>query len=205
MTRRLLSIVGIFALVAVACGDSDDGDTSSSSTSTGSGGSASSTTSSTTPEATTSTHRTFITERSCHEGSSEATFDDAGGVYATLLTDIDPAAPSLSFDVVQWLVGEDADDAWHEEYPDDPDGPPNGYFIKNENPTVRTAPVADDVVVRLVRLDEDADADLDPGTFAELPDYLAGQPDQNGSIAHTPYWLAFEGGEITGICEQFTP
>lgn len=205
MTRRLLSIVGILALVAGACGDSDGADTSSASTSTSSAGSGSPTTSSTTVASTTSTQGTFVTERSCHEGSSEATFDDEAGVYATLLTDIDPAAPSLSFDVVQWLVGEDATDAWQEEYPDDPNGPPNGYFIENENPTVRTAPVADDVVVRLVRLDEDADADLDPGTFAELPDYLAGQPDQNGAISHTPYWLAFEAGEITGICEQFTP
>lgn len=205
MTRRLLSIVGVIALVAVACGDSGAPDPSSAATSTSAIDPDSSTTSSSAAETTTSTPATFVTERSCHDGSSEAAFDDQRGVYATLLTGIDPAAPSLSFDVVQWLVGEDATDAWHEEYPDDPDGPPNGYFIKNENSAVRTAPVADDVVVRLVNLDEDADADLDPGTFAELPDYLAEQPDQNGSISHTPYWLAFEAGEIVGICEQFTP
>lgn len=163
------------------------------------------TTSSTAAETTTSTGTNLVIASSCHEGSSEATFDGQSGVYAAFLSDIDPAAPSLSFDVVQWLVGQDATDAWHEEYPDDPEGPPNGTFIRNENPAVRTAPVAADVVVRLVRIDEDADADLDPGTFDELPAYLAGQPSGDGYISPNPYWLTFDAGEIIGVCEQFRP
>lgn len=78
------------ALVAVACGGSD-AETSSSSTSTTSPDSGSSTTSGNAAEPTTSSDPTFVIADFCHDGSSDATFDDSGGVYATLLTAIDPA------------------------------------------------------------------------------------------------------------------
>ena len=74
-------------------------------------------------------------------------------------------------------------DAYHAEYPDDPLGPPNDYWILNVNPRLRTLPVSDDVTVNLVRLAEDGDADLDPGTWEELPDYLSAyQPPEDDRL-----------------------
>jgi hypothetical protein len=77
----------------------------------------------------------------------------------------DPGTPSVSFDVVQWLSGQDAVDDYHLEFPDDPDGPPNDYRVRNGNPLVRTAPVAADAIVWLVRLSEEASADISLGTL----------------------------------------
>jgi len=126
-------------------------------------------------------------------------FDDAAGTYAANITEVDSASPSVSFDVVQWLSGQDAIDAYHEDNPSDPDGPPNDYYIVNDSEQVRTAPIADDATVWLVRLATDSDAAVDPGTVEELPGYL------DAGFESDVYWLTFDDGEVTEICEQYRP
>ena len=130
--------------------------------------------------------------------SSPAVFDDDTGTYAATILAFDGSTSRLEFDVVQWLSGQDADDAWHEEYPDDPDGPPNDYFILNDNPLVREASVAEGADVRLVRLETDGSADVTAGTLAEFPAYLA-------TTQLSTYWLTFDAGVVTAICEQYRP
>lgn len=125
-------------------------------------------------------------------------FDDQG-IYAATITSVDPDSRSLSFDVVQWLSGQDAIDDYHDEYPDDPDGPPNDFRVRNDNPTIRTAPVADDARIRLVQLSVDQSADVSNGTLDELPDYLV------EGFSSTTWWLTFDSGSIVEICEQYVP
>lgn len=203
---RLVTLLAALALASTACSDADS-----------TGGEAAPDATTTTVESTTSTAAVPepTTEEStttsppplasCHDGSSDGVFDEGGGTFATLLTGLDLDAGTISFDVVQWYVGRDATEAWQDEYPDDPHGPPNDYFVRNDNPAVRTAPIASDVTVFLVRMLEDQDADLDPGTLDELPDYLASQPGDEGYLSHNHYWLTFSDGTIERICEQFTP
>ena len=203
--KRLVTLVAVVVLTTGACSDggpADEQDTADTTSSTVERTTSAAAAVETTGATTTSTTAPPAT---CHDGSSDGVFDDADGTYATLLAELDPDAGTISFDVVQWYVGQDATDAWQDEYPDDPDGPPNDYFVRNDNPAVRTAPIASDPTVYLVRMLEDQDADLDPGTLDELPDYLASQPGDDGYVSHNHYWLSFSEGSVDRICEQFTP
>jgi hypothetical protein len=202
--RRLVAVVLLLSVAASACGDggsepASEGASTSSSTS--------STTTTTTPSASSTTSATSPPDESCSGGrSSPSTFDAAGGRYAVILRSLDVDERMIGFDVIQFLLGDDAVDAYHEDFPEDPEGPPNDYYIVNDNPLVRQAPVDPDVLVRLVRLQEDGSADLDPGTFEELPGYLtAYQLDDPPQLSYNPFWLTLEDGSVTEICEQYVP
>jgi len=131
--------------------------------------------------------------------NSPATFDSGDRTYATYLTDFDARASSLSFDIVQQLVGDDADEAYRTVYPDESEAP-NGAFTVNENDRVRSAVVRPDADVWLVRLRTDGDAGITRGTLGELPSYLA-----NDDPDITLYWVTFESGQVVEICEQYHP
>ena len=133
------------------------------------------------------------------DGSSPSTFDAAAGTYAARIAAVDPAARSISFDVVQWLVGPDAVAAFQQDNPGETEGPPNDYYVVNLNDEVRTAPVGENANVLLVRLAEDSSVGVSAGTVAELPAYLA------AGFPEDIYWLSFGGGQVIEICEQYRP
>jgi len=118
----------------------------------------------------------------------------ADGRHFAELIAVDPGG-RVTFDVMQWLSGEAAKRAWQEENPQDPDGPPNDYFIINDNPAVRTMTVSDDVRVELVDMNNVPRGVAVP--FAELSVAMA----QN----HTLFWLTITNGKIAAIEEQYTP
>ncbi len=193
---RRLATIALLAVVVAGCGDDDSGDVAPTTAPTATTAPSPTGTSPTTGGATTTV---TIDAADCAPAtvSSPATFDGSGfGVYATLLTSVDTAGRTVGFDIVQWLVGEEAVAAYEVET-GDPGGPPNDYMVVNENEQVREAPVAEDVLVRLVRLSEDSDADLDDAAFEELETYAATTP----SI----YWLTIDAGTVVAVCEQFVP
>ncbi len=187
-----------------ACGGDDDPDSTASTTAS---------TPTADDDATTTSAATSPTSTGSVPPASATTPDGTpldleDGRHPVFLTSVDVAARTLGFDVVQFLTGQEAIDAWQAAYPDDPEGPPNDYFIVNENPRLRTAPVAGDATVMLVRLSEDSDADLDPGTFDELPAYLAlsaPAPGDGSALSYSPFWLTIDAGAITGVEEQYVP
>lgn len=191
------------AIGLLACGGDDDRDAADTS-STATRDSSTTTDAATTASMASSTTTTSPDDQlavACpapFASSSHAQFDDAAGTYAATVESVDAAAQTVSFDVVQWLVGQDAVDAYHQDHPDDPEGPPNDYYVVNVNQTVRTAPIGDDATVALVRLHDDGNADVGPGTVDELPSYL-------GVTSMRIWWLTFDDGQISGICEQYTP
>jgi hypothetical protein len=126
------------------------------------------------------------------------------GRHPVLLTGIDVVGRSVEFDLIQFLTGDEAIAAWDEAHPDDPGGPPNDYFIINDNPRLRRLPVADDVVVTVL----DWDGGFQPFVvaFADLPAELAGRPIvDGGGLGANPFWLTVDDGMITAIEEQYTP
>ncbi len=127
------------------------------------------------------------------------------GRYAARLCGVDVQGRTVDLDLVAWLTGRAARAIWAAEHPDDPRGPPNDYLVVDEDPSRWRAPVSPDVEVRLVRLAEDADADLDPGTFDELPAYLADATPRGYRCALAPYWLTFRDGAVARIEEQYVP
>jgi hypothetical protein len=137
--------------------------------------------------------------------STEPDLEPSDGTYAVTVLGMSGTAPaelSLDFDVVQWLTGEPAVEAYMAAHPEDPDaadGPPNDYFVLNEHEAMTSAPFAPDADVWLVRLARTGSADVEPGAVDELSEYLT-----TGS-GGGPYWLTFAAGTIVGVCEQYRP
>lgn len=129
-------------------------------------------------------------------GNSPATFDPNAGTYVVELESI--LTDEVAFIVNQWLVGQDAQQAYDLANPGFSDAVPGNHFIARIDPELRTARVSDDVRVLLVRLASDGDPAVSSGTFDELADYLT-------RTSEHPYWLTITNGVITEICEQHTP
>lgn len=147
--------------------------------------------------------------RGSSTGSSTGTVLE-DGKHTVFITDADVEGAELTFDLVQFLTGDEADKAWQEAYPDDPeDTPPNDYFIVNSNLRLRTMPVADGVTVTLVHLQSDSNSGSEPGTFEELPEYLADSGGlakmRDGERSGSPYEIKVADGEIVRIDERFVP
>jgi hypothetical protein len=130
----------------------------------------------------------------------EAT-DLEDGRHPAYITALDVDAGTVEVDVIQFLTGEEARVAYEQET-GDPGGPPNDYYIKNENSRLRTLPVAADVRVTVV----DPGADSRPSTFGDLPALFATRfvPD-GGRLTSNPFWLTLEDGTVTAMEEQYLP
>lgn len=120
------------------------------------------------------------------------------GRHPAYITELDAAARSVTFDVIQVLTGQEAIDAYRRENPDDPGGPPNDYYIVNSIPRLRTGNLETEAAIRLVKLGEDSDADLDEATLQELTAYL-----EHREPSTVVFWLTVAGGRITAIEEQY--
>lgn len=144
------------------------------------------------PDSTTTTGASTGTTAAGGEGTT----DLEDGEHPVFVTAVDVEGRTLTVDVVQFLTGEEAAAAYEAET-GETGGPPNDYFIVNENDRLRTLPVADDVDVQLVRLAEDGDAASGPGTFDELATYDA--------TTTSPFWLTLDGGVVVTIEEQYVP
>ena len=193
VVRRAVVVALLLGAVAVAAGCSsgdDDDDT------------ASATTTSTTTTTTTST--TSAAKTDCWDvapKSSPATFDDDHGTYSAYITAASPASRDVTYDVVQWLSGDAAADAYHRDYPDDPDGPPNDYYIVNASPQLRTSRVTDGEPLWLLATVGDA-ASLAGRSFDDL---AADVGATSATTGYRTYWLTFDKGTITNVCEQYRP
>jgi hypothetical protein len=127
------------------------------------------------------------------------------GRHAAMITGLDVDGRAVEVDVVQFLMGDEATAAYREDHPDDPTGSPdNDYYIVNDNPRLRTLPVADDVVVTVVSTSTSAN---DPHriAFEDLPGYVATYEGAGGQLWYNPFWLTVEDDRIVALDEQYTP
>jgi hypothetical protein len=132
----------------------------------------------------------------------EPVLDD--GHHPVFLTGIDVAARTVEFDLIQFLTGDEATAAYVEDHPDDPGGPPNDYYIVNDNPRLRRLPVAENVEVTV--LDWEGGFQPQVIAFADLPAQLAADlvPDDD-RIWPNPFWLTVNDDTIIAIEEQYIP
>lgn len=129
----------------------------------------------------------------------------ADGRHPVYLTGLDVAAGTVEFDLIQFLGGAEAEEAYHRDNPGaPPGGPPNDYYIVNENPRLRVLPVAEGAAITVL----DWTGGFEPRTigFADLPAALADDlyPD-DGRLWPTPFWLTVEDGTVTAMEEQYIP
>jgi hypothetical protein len=127
------------------------------------------------------------------------------GRHPVYLTALDTSARTVTFDLIEFLTGQAAKKAWLKDHPDEPDGPPNDYYIVNQNPKLRTLPIAMSVTVKVVDL-SGSGAGSKTIAFSDLPSYLAGDPvPDDKRLWPSPFWLTVKSGLVTVFEEQFVP
>ena len=123
------------------------------------------------------------------------------GRHAVRITNVDVSGRTVEFDVIRFLTGDEATAAYREDHPADPNGfPENDYYIVNDNPRLRTLPVADDVTVTVLATGEPEPTANSPHpiAFAELPGYIA-------QFGAGPFWLTVNGGNLVAVEQQYVP
>ena len=108
----------------------------------------------------------------------------------------DPA--TLRFDLAEFLTDQEAQDAAE----DRGDEAANGYYIVNDNPRLRTLPVAETVRVRYISTS--ACCDLVEGTWDQFAEAVNGTA-QTDLDASAPWWVTVRGGQIVRIEQQYLP
>jgi len=132
-------------------------------------------------------------------GSSPAAFDPASGTYAAHLRSYNRGTSELTFDVVRWLSGQDAVEAFHREHPEEQDGPPNDYYVTDVPGGELTATVEEDAAIWLSSLAVTGTPGIERWTIEDISGHLAEGSDTD------VYWLTFSDGKVTEICEQYRP
>ena len=120
----------------------------------------------------------------------------------------------LDIDYIQFLVGSDAKRAVVE------DGKcvageedrclPNGYYIRNQNPKIRTFEILKDVEIRMQTYSHTPSGDFSADeriSFDTFKSFFNGTPlEGHLSLLKTvPYWIELESGVVTKITEQYIP
>jgi hypothetical protein len=122
----------------------------------------------------------------------------ADGRSASYVKTVDVSKRTVTFDLIQLLTGADATRAWVKQHPDEPDGPPEGYLIINDNPKLLTLPFAANVTVKVIDLNSSDASALHQIKLADLPAHLGGERD-----APLPYWLTVVHGQVTLVEEEY--
>ena len=150
--------------------------------------------------------------------------EEATNIHFGFVTDVGESGSGyeLTIDYAFFLGGMEANlaaEAAGEIAPGE--GVPNDYFIQNENPRLRTFPLAPDVEVSLVDLNADLGHRLlDPAQWAALIAEArrceaAGWPSECAGLGsddwtwygggYLPYWIQLDGETVVRVEEQYLP
>ncbi len=187
--RTLRTTALLVALVATACAGKGSRDTSPSA----SAPATETTTSSPSPDATASSGPAT-------SPTPAAEIED--GRHFVFVKAAKTGAPgTVRFDLAYFLTGKEANQAAQDNGDEVP--VPNDYYIVNDNPKLRTVPVADDAQVLAYAWSTCCNT-YTHLTFDEFAGYVAHPTDDfHGTLS--PYWVRVKGGEIVKIQEQFLP
>ncbi len=118
----------------------------------------------------------------------------ADGRHAGYLKSVDVGGRTVVVDVIQFLTGEEAVLA----SVGDGNGSevPNDYYIRNQNPRLRTLVFAPRVDVRVLDT-------LDPARLVAADVDALAQLVANGTPS--PFWLTLSGGRVVSVEQQYLP
>jgi len=120
------------------------------------------------------------------------------GRSAAYLKTVDLTKRTITFDLIQLLFGDEATKEWVKKHPDEPEGPPEGYLLTNDNKKLRTITFSKDMIVKVIDLNSSNPAVARPIPLVNLPAHLAGE--RNAAL---PYWLTVEQGQVTILQEEY--
>jgi hypothetical protein len=114
------------------------------------------------------------------------------GRHPVYLKTVDTSRREVTFDLLVFLTGDAAVAEWKKRHPGETEEAIE-YFIVNDNAKLRSVPLADDVVVKVLPASGGPDtAEVD---VAEL----------TGPYVGRMFWLTVAGGKITMLEEQYLP
>ena len=123
---------------------------------------------------------------------------------------VDARARTISFDLAEFLEGDEADEAYREDSGLSGDEEvENDYYVRNQNPRLRTLEVAEDAKIRVVGDPPDTvEGSWDDFAAAFSSDEI--QPfNDDGSAsyrgANGRYWITVADGSVVSIEEQYVP
>ena len=110
---------------------------------------------------------------------------------------------ALILDLGYFLTGDEANEAAAEDGVETP--VPDGYYIVNDNPKLRTVPISPDATVRYIPADPCCDLVL--GDLEAWMDAVNGEvmTDMVGEMSNTWWWVAVRDGSIVAIEQQYLP
>jgi hypothetical protein len=137
--------------------------------------------------------------RAAHPAAATPDSSLADGRHPARITAVHPEAEQVTIDVVQFFFGEAATEAARA------DGstnlpPPNDHWIRNDNPRLRTLPVAPDAPVTVNVLSA-----LETGSATTNSTISMAQLAAYGNVRSSLFWVTTRDGAVTGIAEQFLP
>lgn len=134
--------------------------------------------------------------------ASPAALED--GRHFGFIQRVDAGAPTMVFDLAEFLTGDAANQAALEDGVIQPgENIPDDYYIRNRNPRLRDLALVPDVQIILVNWPACCDTTVN-GVLADF----AASFDTSTDVYHgsrSPYWLTVEGGFVTRIEEQYLP
>jgi len=110
------------------------------------------------------------------------------------------AGPELTFDLAEFLKDEAAQEAAAAHG----DEVTDGYYIVNDNPLLRTMPIAPDAIVRYVP--DGTCCSLKAGNLEAWSEAVNGTAQTDyPNMGYAGWWLTVQGGEIVRIAQQWVP
>ena len=128
------------------------------------------------------------------------------GHHIVYLKTVDPNRRTIRFDLIQFYGG---DDAIREAAKDHPEASPeqvrqwvpNGYYIRNVNPKLRTLPVPSDAPITVITLawgnGHNSSEEHIPVTLTKLATYMPSD--------EVPFSIMVRHGQVVNIAEVFVP
>ena len=117
----------------------------------------------------------------------------ADGRHPVLLTAVDPARRTITFDLIQWYFGEDANREAAKDHKESPVA--NDIYTRNVNPKLRTLPVKADAPITVNNL---------LNSHQPIPVSLA----KLATLTHEyspDFWITVSHDQVLKINEQWTP
>ncbi|GGD66884.1 hypothetical protein [Paenibacillus nasutitermitis] len=116
----------------------------------------------------------------------------------------------LTADYIQWLEGAAADEAFLKDEPDSGlDGAPDGYYVINSDPQLRTLELDPDAQIVMQIYDHSGLLDdLQPAWNETIPvsKFMAIYGDKHiVDLSSFPYHLTIQGGKVVRIVQQYIP
>lgn len=188
---RVLALAAVVWLLAAGCSDQTAESTTTTDPTTTTT-SEDTTTTSTPPTTGSPTDTNDLASGSgCKPGTQEGLPD---GEWYGYIRDVN--STEIDFDLACWFSGDAAVAAASEDGAESP--PPNDYYVRNENETVRSLAVAGSAEVEYLTNLGDPNTQTRVGyedwyVEWELGDFVPG------------YWLTIEDGQVTEIVQQYVP